>query len=155
MFCVVSFTLRRSCFPARNATHLRTFCFFRSCLIFAFGEFFCQPACPFAARFTLKTALNYHIRNATNLRTFCFKDHPYESFFLSRDSLSCATHLLDLCTLFKFTFLYLRTHSAPFLRFSQIFLTPIFSCVYCHAEYKYFSLMMPLISESSEFNFDF
>ena len=84
---------------------------------------FCQPACLFAA-------LNYH-----DLLTFCFNDHHYESFFPSRDSLSCATHSLDLCILFKFIFLYLWIHSASLLRFSHILLTLIFSYVYHHAEY--------------------
>ena len=53
MFFTVRFTMSRSSPPVRNATHLRTpwFCLWRD---------FCQPACPFAARFTLKTALNSH-----------------------------------------------------------------------------------------------
>ena len=88
----------------------------------------------FAVRFTLSWC-SPPVRNATNLQTFCFKDHHYESFFLSKDSLSCATHTLDLCILFKFIFLYLRVHSAPFLRISQVLLAQIFSYVYYHAEY--------------------
>ena len=75
------------------------------------------------------------VRNAMNLQTFCFKDHQYESFFLFKDSLPCATYTLDLCILFKFIFLYLQVHSAPFLRISQVLLVPIFSYVYYHAEY--------------------
>ena len=95
--------------------------FFRSFVCLWRG--FCQLACLFAA-------LNYH-----DLLTFCFNDHHYESFFLSRDSFSCATHSLDLCILFKFIFLYLWILSAPLLRFSHILLTLIFSYVYHHAEY--------------------
>ena len=103
-------------------------------VIFAFGEIF------FNQRVLLQLDLHWRqpqtsMTNATNLRTFCFKDHRYESFFLSRDSLSGATHSLDLCVLFKFIFLYLRIHSAPFLRFSSVLLTPIFSYVYYHVEY--------------------
>ena len=61
------------------------------------------------------------MRNATNLQTFCFKDHHYESFSLSRDSLSCASRSLDLCILFKFI-LYLwyippAPHSCAFHTF--------------------------------------
>ena len=52
------------------------------------GRDFCQPACPFAARCTLKTAKP----NATNLRTFCFKDPDFESLFLSETL--CPVHSL-------------------------------------------------------------
>ena len=145
VFCAVSFTLRRSSFLARNARHLRTFCFLEVVQFLPLESFFVNQ------RVLLQLDLHWRqpqttIRNATNLRTFCFKDHSYESFFLSRDSLSCATHSLDLCISLRFTFLYLRIHSAPFLRFSQTLLTPIFS---------YVLIAMPLIGESSEFNFNF
>ena len=39
-------------------------------------ERFCQPACFFAARFTLRQPKT-PVRNATNLRTFCFEDYHY------------------------------------------------------------------------------
>ena len=60
------------------------------------------------------------------------------SLCLSRDSLSCDTHL-DLCMLFKFIwnflyFWYIPPHSFAFHTF---YFTPIFSYVYYHA--KYFS----------------
>ena len=123
-------------------------------VIFAFGEIF------FNQRVLLQLDLHWRqpqtsMTNETNLRTFCFKDHRYESFFLSRDSLSGATHSLDLCVLFKFIFLYLRIHSAPFLRFSSVLLTPIFSYVYYHAEYFSYPWMMPLIGKRSKFNWNF
>ena len=128
MFFAVRFTLSRSSPPVNECNAFDDLLFFRSyvCL----WRDFCQPSCSFAAQTTM--------RNATNLQTFCFNDHHYESFFLSRDSLSCATHSLDLCISLKFIFFYLRIHSAPFLRFSHILLTPIFSYVYYHAEYFYY-----------------
>ena len=39
-------------------------------------ERFCQAACFFAARFTLRQPKS-PMGNATNLRTFCFEDHHY------------------------------------------------------------------------------
>ena len=39
-------------------------------------ERLCQPACVFAARFTLRQPKT-SVRNATNLRTFCFSDYNY------------------------------------------------------------------------------
>ena len=71
---------------------LRAFCFWRD---------FCQPACPLAAGFTSKTALN-SLEECNE-----FADHHHESFCLSIDSLSCTKRSLDLCILFKVTFLYL------------------------------------------------
>ena len=73
---------------------------------------FCQPAGPFAARLTLiedspKLPWGMQRIHRGPYGSFCFKDHHYESFCLSRDSLSCATRSLDLCILFKFIFLYL------------------------------------------------
>ena len=44
--------------------------------LFMFLERFCQPACFFAARFTLRRSKT-PVRNATNLRTFCFSDYHY------------------------------------------------------------------------------
>ena len=41
-----------------------------------FFERFCQTACFFAARFTLRQPKT-SVRNATNLRTFCFSDYHY------------------------------------------------------------------------------
>ena len=44
--------------------------------LFMSFERFCQPACFFAARFTLRQPKT-PVRNATNLRTFCFEDYHY------------------------------------------------------------------------------
>ena len=65
-----------------------------------FFERFCQPACFFAARFTLRQAKT-PLRNATNLRTFFQIDYHYafQELFDTRS--------LDFCILFKFIFLYL------------------------------------------------
>ena len=88
-----------------------------------FFERFCQPACFFAARFTLRQPKT-PVRNATNLRTFCLSD--YLSLCLSRVSLSCDTRSVDLCILFKFIFLF-RPILALFTHFtlSQFFLVYI------------------------------
>ena len=44
--------------------------------LFMFFERFCQLACFFAARFTLRQPKT-PVWNATNLRTFCFEDYHY------------------------------------------------------------------------------
>ena len=58
----------------------------------------------FAARFTL-TQPYTPVRNASNWHTFCFEDYHYAF----RETLCPVTlaHLIDLCILFKFIFLYL------------------------------------------------
>ena len=95
-------------------------------VIFAFGEIF------FNQRVLLQLDLHWRqpqtsMTNATNLRTFCFKDHRYESFFLSRDSLSGATHSLDIIQVYIFipsdTF---RPILALFKRFAY---TNFFICI--------------------------
>ena len=70
--------------------------------LFMFFERFCQLACFFAARFTLRQPKT-PVRNATNLRTFCFEDYHYAF----QETLSCDIRSLDLCILLKFIFLYL------------------------------------------------
>ena len=137
----------------RNATHLRTFCFLRS--YFCLWRDFSQPACPSAARFTLKTALNSHEECNEYADLICFKDHHYESFCLSVYSLSCATRSLDLCILFNFIFLYLwyiPPHSCVFytLCLHLQFFIYILPC-----GIFFLTLLMPLIGDSSEFNFNF
>ena len=52
-------------------------------------------------------------------------------------------------------FFYLRIHSAPFLRFSHILLNSNFFICILPCGIFFLSLMMPLIGESSEFNFNF
>ena len=88
---------------------------------------------------------------------FCFKDHHYKSFCLSRDSLSCATPSFDLCIILKFMFLYLwYTFRTILVLFTHFVYTNFFICI-CILPCRIFflSLMMPLIGESSEFNFNF
>ena len=79
--------------------------------ILSFGMFFC---------------CSIYIERAQNSRVECneFVDLLFWrlSLCLSRDSLSCDTRSLDLSILFKFIFLYLFIHSAPFLPFSHILL---------------------------------
>ena len=160
MFLAVLFTLSRSSPSVRNATHLRIFCFLE--VIFAFGEIFANH------RVLLQLDLHYWIEDSPKLPwgmqrirgpfgSFCFKDHHYESFRLSRDSLSCATRSLALYILFKFIFLYLwyiALLSCPF----HTFCFHQFFHMYQYrspCEIFLLSLMIALIGESSEFNFKF
>ena len=95
------------------------------CNVFAdlFLEFihvfrFCQPACFFAARFTLRQPKT-PVRNTTNLRTFCFED--YHCVFVLWHSLIRSLYFI------KFIFYYLwyiPPHSCAFHRFTlhQFFL---------------------------------
>ena len=105
------------------------FIFQKLFLPLAMERFLSTSSCPFTGRFTLKG-------NATNLRTFCFKDHHYESFCLSRDSLSCATRSLDLCILFTFMF-YTSDTLRPILALLTHFAyTDFFTCILsCGGEY--------------------
>ena len=99
--------------------------FFRS--YYCLSRDFCQPACLLAARFTLKTA-NSHKECNKFADLLCFKDHHYESL--------CLRHSLIRSLYFIQVYIFIPLiHSAPFLRFSHILLTPIFSWVYHHAEY--------------------
>ena len=66
------------------------------------------------------------------------------SLCLSRESLSCDTRSLDLCTLFKFIFLYLWYIPPHFCAFHTFSFTPIFSSVYNYAKYL-LSLMTLLL----------
>ena len=69
-------------------------------------ERFCQPACFFAARFTLRQPKT-PVRNATNLRTFCFSDYHYA---FQQETLCPVT--LAHCILFKFICLmYITTRN--------------------------------------------
>ena len=120
----------------RDATHLRTFYFSEVNFCLWPWRDFCQPA-----RVLLQVDLHWRqpytpMGNATNLRTFCFKDHHYESFCLSRDSLSCATRSLDLCILFTFMF-YTSDTLRPILALLTHFAyTDFFTCILsCGGEY--------------------
>ena len=92
-----------------------------------FFEKYCQPACFFAARFTLRPPKT-PVRNATNLRTFCLSD--YLSLCLSRVSLSCDTRSVDLCILFKFIFYTSNTFRPILARFSHILVYTNFFLMY-------------------------
>ena len=80
MFFAVPSTLSQSSPSVRNATHLRTFCFFR--INFSLSRDLFQPACSFGAQFSLRQPLT-SVTNAKNLWTFCFKGHHNESLCLS------------------------------------------------------------------------
>ena len=82
-----------------------------------------------------------YIETAQNSREEC-NEFLYLLFWrlslcLSRDSLSCDTHSLDLCILFTFIFLYLLHIPPHSFAFHTFYFTPMFSYVYYHA--KYFS----------------
>ena len=86
-------------------------------------EIFCQPACFFAARFTLrqpKTPAGEECHEFADLLFWRL------SLRLSRDSLSCDTRSLDLCILFRFIFLYLWYIPPYSCAFHTFYFTPIF-----------------------------
>ena len=129
MFFAGRFTLSQSSPPVRNATYLRTF----------FSEFI------YVFREILSTSMFFccsiYIETAQNSREEC-NEFLYLLFWrlslcLSRDSLSCDTHSLDLCILFTFIFLYLLHIPPHSFAFHTFYFTPMFSYVYYHA--KYFS----------------
>ena len=69
--------------------------------------------------------------------------------------MSCGTHSLDHCILFKFIFYtsgYIPPHSCAFHTF---YLHLFFFICILPGGLFFLSLMMPLISESSELNFNF
>ena len=82
-----------------------------------------------------------YIKTAQNSREECNESADLLfwrlSLCLSRDSLSCGTHSLDLCILFTFIFLYLLHIPPHSFAFHTFYFTPMFSYVYYHA--KYFS----------------
>ena len=100
-----------------------------------FFERFCQPACFFAARFTLRQPKT-PVRNATNLRTFCFEDYHYafqetlcpvtfahlifvfysSLYFYTSDTFRPILELLTHFILHQFFLMYITTRN--------IFLTP-------------------------------
>ena len=91
-------------------------------------ERFCQPACFFAARFTLRQPKT-PVRNATNLRTFCFEDYHYafqetlcpvtlahyifvfhsSLYFYTSDTLHAILALFIHFTLHQFFLIYIAT----------------------------------------------
>ena len=86
-------------------------------------------------------------RSATNFADLLFLRL---SLCLSRDSLFCDTHSLDLCILSKFIFLYLWYIPPRSCAFHTLYFTPNFSYVYFRAKYFY-----PWWRCSSELNYYF
>ena len=131
VFFAGRFTLSQSSPPVRNATYLRTF----------FSEFICV-FCEILST-SMYLGCSIYIETAQNSREECneFLDLLFWrlSLCLSRDSLSCDTHSLDLCMLFKFIwdFLYFWYTPPHSFAFHTFYFTPIFSYVYYYA--KYFS----------------
>ena len=76
-------------------------------------ERFCQPACFFAVRFTLRQPKT-PVGNALNLRTFCFEDYHYA--FQETLVLVTLAHIRSLYFIQVYIFIPLIL-SAPFLRF--------------------------------------
>ena len=91
---------------------------------------FCQPACFFAARFTLRQPKT-SVRNKTNVQTFYFEDYHYAF----QETLCPVT--LDLCILFKFISISSNTFRPILASFSHILL---YTNLYYHA--KYFSFIV-------------
>ena len=94
---------------------------------------FCQPACSFAPRLTLKTALNSHeqcneFADLLFWRPSLWIILPFERLFVLGDSIIISLYFIKV-----YIFIPL-IHSPPFLSFSHILLTRIFSDVYYHAE---------------------
>ena len=91
-----------------------------------FFESFCQPACFFAARFTLRQPKT-SVRNATTLRTFCFSDYHY-----TFQETLCPVTLAHQIFVFQSS-LYFYTYNTfrPILaRFSHILPYTIFCLMY-------------------------
>ena len=93
-------------------------------------ERFCQPACVFAARFTLRQPKTF-VRNATNLRTFCFSDYNYAF----QETLCPVTLAYQIFVFYSSLQFYTSNIFRPILaRFSRILLcTNFFAYVYYHA----------------------
>ena len=152
VFFAVQFTLSRSSPSVRNAKHLRTFCFLE--VIFAFGEIFVNQRVLLQLDLHWRQPLNSH-EECIEFADLFFKDHHYELFCLSRDSYVLC-HSLIRSSYFIQVYIFIPLiYPAPFLCFSHILLTPIFFICIIPWGIFFFSIMMPLIRESSEFNFNF
>ena len=103
---------------------------------------FCQPACFFAARFTLRQ-LKTPVRNPTNLRTFCFEDYHY-AFQQTLCPVTLA-HYRSLYFIQVYIFIPL-INSAPFFRaFHTSYFTPIFFLCILPREIFFLSLLALLL----------
>ena len=151
MLLAVRFTSSRSSPPERNTTHLTTFCFFGSyCCLW---RDFCQPVCPFAARFTLKTTLKSHEESNLICEPFVLKT-IIMNHFAFRETLCPVPLSLDRCILFKLYF-YTSDEVCPILAlFTHFAYTNFFICILPCGIF-FLPLMIPLIGESSEFSINF
>ena len=153
MFFAVWFTLSQFSPPVRNATHLRTFCFLEV-IIFCLCRDLCQPACLFAAQFTLKTALNYHegcneFADRLFERSSLWIIFPFERLFVL-----CQPLIRSLCFIQVYIFIPPDTFCPILGLFTHFAYTNFFICILPCGIFLLF-LMTPLIGESSEFNFNF
>ena len=91
-----------------------------------FFERFCQPACFFAARFTLRQPKT-PVRNATNLRTFCFEDYHYAF----QETLCPVTLAHQIFVFYSSLYFYTSNTFRPILaRFSHILVYTNFFLMY-------------------------
>ena len=126
--------------------------FFRS--YFCLCRDFCQPACLFAAQFTLKTALNYHegcneFADRLFERSSLWIIFPFERLFVL-----CQPLIRSLCFIQVYIFIPPDTFCPILGLFTHFACTNFFICILPCGIFL-LSLMTPLIGESSEFNFNF
>ena len=138
------FTSREECNAFEDLLFFRRyFCLWRD---------FCHwPACPFAARdFSEDSSkLLWGINRICGPFVLKMIILPFERLFVLCHS------LIRSCISFKFIFFYLwyiPPHSCAFTHFTY---TNFFICILLCWIFFFLSLMMPLIGESSEFNFSF
>ena len=87
---------------------------------------FCQPACFFAARFTLRQPKT-PVRNATNLQTFCFSDYHYAF----QETLCPVTLAHQIFVFYSSLYFYTSNTFCPILaRFSHILVYTNFFLMY-------------------------
>ena len=91
-----------------------------------FQRFFFQPACFFAARFTLRQPKT-PVRNATNLQTFCFSDYHYAF----QETLCPVTLAHQIFVFYSSLYFYTSNTFRPILaRFSHILVYTNFFFMY-------------------------
>ena len=99
--------------------------------LFMSFERFCQPACFFAARFTLRQPKT-PVRNATNLRSFCFEDYHYAF----QETLCPVTLAHWIFVFYSSLYFYTSDTFRPIVvLFTHFTLHQFFSGVYYHAKY--------------------
>ena len=147
MFFAVQFTSNWSLPSVRDAMHLRIFWFLE--VIFAFGEIFVNQLVSFCSSIYIGDALNSYEK--CNKYADLLFQRPSLWIILFFDTLAfqetlCPVPLDHYILVFSiirslyFIQVYIfipPIHSAPFLRFSHILLTPIFSYVYITMRNKF------------------